>query len=107
EEPSCLDTWRPGRADHPGELGRGEPCQSPRGENAARAKGGDGTRRVGPRRVLGEDGARGDLVGRPAGPPRLRAEATRERPVEVEQARLHAVAGRPGDPAPASEGRAG
>jgi len=98
-EPASLHAVSPGRANDPGEAGHAEGRQ-PFGRQASA-----GTERrdrpgcVDPGRVLGEDGANGDLVRRAAGPPALRAVAPAERLVEAQKAGLEAIAWRTGRPA--------
>ena len=98
EQASRLLAIRPGRADQRLELGLRKGGEAPRVEQSPRGERGHGVCGAGPRRVLDQDGADGDLVRRAIVPPALRSQPIEQRHVQAEQACLDGIARRSGNP---------
>jgi hypothetical protein len=101
-----LQAMRAGRPHHGRQRGIADGVETVRIEELRGAKPRDRARRAGPRRVLGEHRAQGDLERRPARPPVLRTEPTLERTEETQQTDLDRVRRRPGDRSPVREDEA-
>jgi len=102
-KPARLQAVGARRADHFGQRGLRHGHEPAGIEQAPRAQRRHAARGAGPRGVLRENRADGDLVRAASRPPALRPEAAQEAHVQAKQARLHGVARRPGNPAPAGK----
>src|SRR5262249_55313090 len=96
--PPRLHARSAGRANDTGQSRGSERGQPRRIERAAGSQRPDGARRVEPGGVLGQDGAPGDLVWRPARPPALTAAPPVERRAEPTAVAAAPPVGRPAEP---------